>query len=99
MNKTQLVAAVAAKADCPRTVAASAVDALFDVIADELAEGERVAIPAIGVFQPSYRAAREARNPRTGAIMEVGAHTVVRFRPSPVFSARIERPAPRRGTR
>ncbi|MBN9326758.1 MAG: hypothetical protein BGO38_12980 [Cellulomonas sp. 73-145] len=61
--------------------AAHAVDAVLHEITAALVAGERVALTGFGTFEPVARSARTARNPRTGAAVEVAATTVARFRP------------------
>lgn len=61
--------------------AAHAVDAVLHEITAALVAGERVALTGFGTFEPVARSARTARNPRTGATVEVAATTVARFRP------------------
>lgn len=97
MNKTQLVDAVAARIGDRRT-AATAVDGLLDTIVDTVGAGESVSITGFGVFESRARAARVARNPRTGEAVEVPATTVPAFRAGAGFRTKVgggEPPAPR----
>ncbi len=98
MNKTQLVDALAARIGDRRT-AASAVDGLLDTIVETVKGGDSVSITGFGVFEPRARAARVARNPRTGATVEVAATTVPAFRPGAGFRSAVggtsTAPAPR----
>lgn len=97
MNKTQLVDALAARIGDRRT-AATAVDGLLDTIVETVKGGDSVSITGFGVFEPRARAARTARNPRTGAAVEVAATTVPAFRPGAGFRAAVgggSAPAPR----
>ena len=64
MKKLQLTDAVAAKAGMTKKEAAAAVDAVLEVIAETLAQGEDVKITGFGSFEVKDRAAREGRNPR-----------------------------------
>ena len=79
MNRNQLVDAVAASVGDRRT-AAAAVQAVLDTITRTVAAGERVALTGFGVFDKADRAARAARNPSTGATVQVAATSVPRFR-------------------
>ncbi|NUS45087.1 MAG: HU family DNA-binding protein [Mycobacteriaceae bacterium] len=79
MNKTELVAAVAARLDQSDATARSGVEAVFDEIARQVAAGERVVVTGFGTFDRADRAARVARNPRTGKPMQVPAARVPRF--------------------
>lgn len=87
MNKADLIAAVeksTGEAVTP-AVAAEAVDAVFSTIVRSVAKGESVTIIGFGVFEKRKRAARVARNPRTGEPVKVRATSVPAFRPSPGF--------------
>ena len=81
MNKTQLIEAVAAKADIKKKDAEAAVNALTDVIAEALKAGEKVQLVGFGTFEVKARAAREGRNPKTGATIKIAASK------APAFSA------------
>jgi len=88
MNKTQLVDALAARIGDRRT-AATAVDGLLDTIVDTVGAGESVSITGFGVFESRARAARVARNPRTGEAVEVPATTVPAFRAGAGFRTKV----------
>jgi DNA-binding protein HU-beta len=98
MNKTQLVDALAARIGDRRT-AANAVDGLLETIVDTVKGGDQVSITGFGVFEARDRAARVARNPRTGDTVDVPATTVPAFRPGAGFrtavSGAVSTPAPR----
>lgn len=57
------------------------VDIFFDAISQQLAEGGRVELRGFGAFSTRPREARQGRNPRTGAAVEVAAKRVPYFRP------------------
>lgn len=80
MNKKELVAAVADKANVNKKAAEEAIDALVAVITDELKAGEKVSLVGFGTFEVSERAAREGRNPQTGASMEIAASKNAKFK-------------------
>jgi DNA-binding protein HU-beta len=97
MNKTQLVDALAARIGDRRT-AATAVDGLLETIVDTVRSGETVSLTGFGVFESRARAARTARNPRTGDTVNVPATTVPAFRPGAGFRTAVGgggAPAPR----
>ena len=73
MNKTQLIEAVAAKADIKKKDAEAAVNALTDVIAEALKAGEKVQLVGFGTFEVKERGARTGRNPQTGEAIEIAA--------------------------
>ena len=66
MNKAELVAAVADKAELTKKDAEKAVKAFVDVVTEELKKGEEVQVVGFGTFKVAERAAREGRNPHTG---------------------------------
>lgn len=88
MNKSQLVDALAARIGDRRT-AATAVDGLLETIVTTVGTGESVSITGFGVFEARPRAARAARNPRTGASVEVPATTVPAFRAGAGFRSSV----------
>lgn len=71
MNKTELIAAVAEKAEISKKDAEKAVKAFTDAVAEELAKGGKVQLVGFGNFEVSERPAREGRNPRTGETMTI----------------------------
>jgi DNA-binding protein HU-beta len=79
MTKNELIAAVADKAQMTKTAAASAVDATFDAITATLKKGGEVKIMGFGNFRVVKRAAREGRDPRTGAPVKIRAARRPRF--------------------
>ena len=88
MNKTQLVDALADRLGDRRT-AAAAVEGLLETIVDRVRSGETVTLTGFGVFESRARAARTARNPRTGVAVDVPATTVPAFRPGTGFRAAV----------
>ena len=81
MNKADLVASVAEKADLTKKDAERAIAAVFDSITTALANGEKVQLVGFGTFEVRQRAARKGRNPQTRAEIEIPATRV------PVFKA------------
>ncbi|NLA95389.1 MAG: HU family DNA-binding protein [Clostridiaceae bacterium] len=65
MNKTDLINAVAAKTELSKKDSEKAVSAVFDVITEQLAGGEKVVLVGFGTFEVRHRAARKGRNPST----------------------------------
>lgn len=76
MNKKDLVDAVHAKIEGTKTQAEQAVDTIVDSIVSALSSGNEVSISGLGIFSAKERAAREARNPRTGEKIQVPAMRV-----------------------
>lgn len=65
MNKTELIAAVAEKADLSKKDAEAAITAAVEAITGALIEGEKVQLVGFGSFEVKTRAARVGRNPKT----------------------------------
>ncbi len=80
MNKAELVAAMADKADLSRKDAEAALKAFTDVVAEELKKGEKIQLVGFGTFEVSERAAREGRNPQTGDKMIIPASKAPKFK-------------------
>ena len=81
MNRSELGERLADRTGMTKAGAKNAVDGVFDVIGEALANGEDVRIFGFGTFATRARPARTARNPRTGELVAVAASTV------PVFKA------------
>ena len=80
MNKNELVAAVAAKAELSKKDAEKALKAFSDVVAEELKAGGKIQLVGFGTFEVSKRAARQGRNPQTGAAMKIKASKSPKFK-------------------
>jgi len=76
MNKSELIAAVADETGLSKKDAQNAVNAVLNIIAEELAEGGRVAISGFAIFETRERPERVARNPQTGETLTVPATVV-----------------------
>ncbi len=85
MNKTDLINQLAQRLDGDKKVAQSAVEGMIDLVQREVQRGESVSISGFGVFEKRARAARTARNPRTGQAVKVKKTTVPAFRPGKYF--------------
>ena len=80
MNKVELSAAIANETCLSRKDAEAAVKAFVDVVTEELKKGGKVQLVGFGTFEISERAAREGRNPQTGASMEIKASKAPKFK-------------------
>ena len=89
MNKNELSAAIAAKAGLTRKDAEAALCAMSDIIAESLKNGEKVQIVGLGGFEVKERAARAARNPRTGEEIQIAASKSVSFKPGKALKDEI----------
>ena len=79
MNKTQLIEAVAAKADLKKKDAEAAVNAVTAAVADALKAGDKVQLVGFGTFEVKDRAARNGRNPKTGETITIAASKAPAF--------------------
>lgn len=80
MNKTELIAAVAEKAEISKKDSEKALKAFIDVVTDELKAGGKIQLVGFGTFEVSERAAREGRNPQTGETMKIAASKAPKFK-------------------
>ena len=80
MNKTELVAAMADQAGLSKKDSEKALKAFTDVVAAELKKGGKVQLVGFGTFEVAERAAREGRNPQTGAVMKIPASKAPKFK-------------------
>ena len=80
MNKKELVAAMAEQTQLSKKDTEAALKAFVDVVAAELKNGGKVQLVGFGTFEVSERAAREGRNPQTGASMQIKASKTPKFK-------------------
>ncbi len=85
MNKTDLINQLAERLDGDKKAAQAAVEGFIDLVQREVQKGRSVSISGFGVFEKRLRAARTARNPRTGEAVKVKKTTVPAFRPGKYF--------------
>jgi DNA-binding protein HU-beta len=105
MNKAELIDVLTEKLGSDRRHATAAVENVVDTIVRAVHKGESVTITGFGVFEQRRRAARVARNPRTGETVKVKPTSVPAFRPGAQFKAVVsgsqrlpaEGPAVKRG--
>ena len=79
MNKSDLVDAIAKSAEISKAAAARALDSTVDSIKKALKKGDTVSLVGFGTFKVGKRAARNGRNPRTGATIKIKAAKVPKF--------------------
>lgn len=80
MNKTELIAAMAEKAELTKVDTEKALVAFMNTVKDELVKGEKVQLVGFGTFEVTERAERQGRNPKTGEAMTIAASKVPRFK-------------------
>ena len=86
MNKSELVKAAAAKAEVSAALAAKVLDAALEAAVEAVKKGEGVQLVGYASVSVAQKAARKAKNPRTGAIINVPAKKVVRIKPGAKFA-------------
>lgn len=80
MNKTELIAAMAEKAEISKKDAEKALTAFTNIVADTLVDGDRVSITGFGTFEVVERAERQGRNPATGEAITIAASKSPKFK-------------------
>ncbi len=80
MNKTELVAALAGKAELSKKDAEKALNAFVEVVTDAMKAGDKVQLVGFGTFESKNRPARTARTPRTGESVKIPASKAVSFK-------------------
>ncbi|MCC8118004.1 MAG: HU family DNA-binding protein [Bacteroidales bacterium] len=90
MNKTDLVNAIAERADLSKVDAKNALDAAIAAIADALVEGEKVTLVGFGTFAVAEKAARTGFNPRSKETIEIPARKAIKFKPGADLEAKVK---------
>ena len=80
MNKGELFAAIAAKAEISKAAAAKGLDAAIDAIAEALKKGEAVQLVGFATLKVAEKAARQGINPATKQAITIPAKKVVKFK-------------------
>lgn len=91
MNKSEIVAVIADELEVTRKQAENAVDTVFKMITDALAEDDKVVISGFGTFEVRERVAREGRNPRTGEIVKIEAQRTPAFKAGKVLKDAVNK--------
>jgi len=90
MNKQSIIDRVHEVIGGTKAQAEQAVDTVIDSVVGTLKKGGEVSIAGLGIFSVKRRAARTARNPRTGATVQVAAMNVPKFRPAKAFKEAVK---------
>ena len=80
MNKTELVAAIAEKAELSKKDAEKALKAFTETVAETLQNGDKIQLVGFGTCEDAERAAREGRNPANGEAMQIPASKAPKFK-------------------
>lgn len=79
MNKSELIDAIAAKANLSKKDAKAALEATLEAVSESLKAGDAVQLIGFGTFKVNERAARTGRNPRTGEEIKIAAAKIPAF--------------------
>ena len=90
MNKAELIEQISGDAEINKTQANAALDSFKNAIISALQNGDRVTLVGFGTFSVSDRAARNGRNPQTGAVIKIKATKVPKFKAGKEFSSAIK---------
>lgn len=90
MNKTELVAAIAAETGLTKKDAEAAVTAFTSNVIREVAAGHDVQLIGFGTFTTTERAARQGRNPQTGEALSIPAVTAPKFKAGKAFKDAVK---------
>jgi len=90
MTKAELVAKIAEKNGTSKAQAEASMNAILDIIKDELAAGNKLTLTGFGTFSVSERKARTGRNPRTGSEIKIPACKVAQFKPGKVLKEAVK---------
>lgn len=90
MNKTELINAIAEKANLTKVDARNALDAALETIGGALAANDRVAILGFGTFSVTEKGARTGINPRTKEKIEIAARKAVKFKAGAELDAKVK---------
>ena len=80
MNKSELIAKIADKAELTKKDAEKALNAFVESVTEALKADDKVVLVGFGSFEAKKRAARKGKNPQTGAIIDIPAATVPAFK-------------------
>lgn len=89
MNKSELVDAIAAKADQSKADVGRMLDAFEDTVTDSVAKGEKISLPGFLTFERGHRAARTGKNPQTGAPLQIPAANVAKVKVGSKFKEKV----------
>ena len=91
MNKAELTNAVAEKTGQTKKVSDEVLSAVFDVIADSLASGDKVQLVGFGSFEVKHREARVGRNPKTRESISIPASKSPVFKPGKALKEAVNK--------
>jgi DNA-binding protein HU-beta len=90
INKASIIDEIHKKLGGTKAQAEEVMDLILDLITKALKEGGEVSIAGLGIFSTKLRVARQARNPRTGEMVQVPAMKVPKFRPAKALKEMVK---------
>lgn len=90
MNKTELIDAIAAKAELSKKDAGAVLGAVEESVIETLKKGEKVQIVGFGTFEVRERAARTGINPQTKQEIKIAASKVPAFKAGKAFKDAVK---------
>lgn len=92
MNKTELVAAMAEKAELSKKDTEKALKAFTEVVTAELKKGDKIQLVGFGTFEVADRAARTGKNPQTGKEIKIPASKAPKFKAGTALKEAVNTP-------
>ncbi|MGN0480211.1 MAG: HU family DNA-binding protein [Lachnospiraceae bacterium] len=92
MNKTELVAAIAASTELSKKDSEAVVKAFTEVVTEQLKKGEKVQLVGFGTFEVAKRAARNGKNPQTGKAIKIPASNAPKFKAGKALKDAVNAP-------
>jgi DNA-binding protein HU-beta len=89
MNKADLIEKIAGDVEISKKQAGAALDSFTETVAKTLKKGDKVTLVGFGTFSVTKRAARNGRNPQTGATIKIKAKKVAKFKAGKELSGKI----------
>lgn len=89
MNKAELISKIADDAGITKSQANEALDSFIEAVTKTLKGGGKVTLVGFGTFSVTKRAARNGRNPQTGAVIKIKAKKVARFKAGKELTAKL----------
>ncbi len=89
MNKAELIEQITKDSGMTKKQAGDALESFTSAVVSTLKKGDTVTLVGFGTFSVSSRAARNGRNPQTGATIKIKARKVPKFKAGKDFAAKI----------
>lgn len=90
MNRQELIEAISTETSATKAATSAFLDALINTVQTTVAKGDKVALVGFGTFGSVAAAAREGRNPSTGAVMKIAATVRPKFKAGSKFAELVK---------